>query len=70
MFSWINTYKMPLFCAICGYSEQLITCAIWLAEAEWRIYASVNYAIIGFFLIMACRLGGAKPLSEPMQEYY
>ena len=32
-----------------------------LNETEWRIYASVNYAII----VEA----GAKPLSEPMLEY-
>ena len=39
----------------------------YLIEAEWRIYASVNYPSLG--QIMACRLAGAKPLSEPMLEY-
>ena len=36
-------------------------------EAEWRIYASVNFPPL--VQIMACRLVGAKPLSEPMLEY-
>ena len=36
-------------------------------EAEWRIYASVN--LPSLVQIMACRLTGAKPLSEPMLEY-
>ena len=36
-------------------------------EAEWRIYASVNYQPL--VQIMACRLVGAKPLSKPMLEY-
>ena len=36
-------------------------------EAEGRIYASVNQS--AFVQIMACRLVGAKPLSEPMLEY-
>ena len=34
--------------------------------AEWRIYVSVNFIV----QIMACRLVGAKPLSEPMTEYF
>ena len=38
-----------------------------LIEAEWRIYASVNKPSL--VQIMACRLDGAKPLSEPMLEY-
>ena len=44
-------------------------CGIWvyLIEAEWRIYASVN--LTSLVQIMACRLFGAKPLSEPMMEY-
>ena len=37
-----------------------------LIEAEWRIYASVN--IPSLVQIMACRLVGAKPLSEPRME--
>ena len=36
----------------------------WLIEAEWRIYASINKPAL--VQIMACRLDGAKPLSEPM----
>ena len=36
-------------------------------ETEWRIYASVNWPSL--VQIMACRLNGAKPLSEPMLEY-
>ena len=39
----------------------------WLIEAEWRIYASVSSSSL--VQIMACRLDGAKPLSEPMLEY-
>ena len=36
-------------------------------EAEWRIYASVNYPSL--VQIMARHLDGAKPLSEPILEY-
>ena len=39
----------------------------YLIEVEWRIYASV--ALPALVQIMACRLDGAKPLSEPMLEY-
>ena len=42
------------------YSDKLI-------EAEWRIYAPVNYAIR--VQTMACRQFGANPLSEPMLVY-
>ena len=45
-----------------------ISVLLWLTEAEWRIYALVNYPSL--VQIMACRLVGAKPLSEPMLEYY
>ena len=38
-----------------------------LIEAEWHIYASINYPSL--VQIMACDLIGAKPLSEPMLEY-
>ena len=38
-----------------------------LIEAEWRIYASVKWSSL--FQLMACRLVGAKPLSDPMLEY-
>ena len=38
-----------------------------LIEAGWRIYASVN--LPSLVQIMACRLVGAKPLSEPMLGY-
>ena len=36
-------------------------------EAEWRIYASVNWPYL--IRIMACHLDGAKPVSEPTLEY-
>ena len=36
--------------------------------AEWRIYASVNE--LSLVQILACRLVRAKPLSQPMQEYF
>ena len=39
-----------------------------LIEAERRIYASVD--LPSLVQIMACRLVGAKSLSEPMLEYY
>ena len=38
-----------------------------LIEAEWRIYASVNYSSL--VQITACRMAGAKPLPEPVLEY-
>ena len=38
-----------------------------LIEAEWRKYASVNRPSL--VQLMACRLVGAKPLSEPLPEY-
>ena len=40
----------------------------WFTEVEWRIYASVNYPSL--VQIMACRLVGVKPLSEPILEYH
>ena len=36
-------------------------------KTKWRIYASVNSP--SSVKIMACRLVGAKPFSEPMMEY-
>ena len=36
-------------------------------EAEWRMYASVIKSSL--VQIMACRLVGAKPLSEFMPDY-
>ena len=39
-----------------------------LIEAERHIYASIN--LPSLLQIMACRLVGAKPLSEPMLEYW
>ena len=36
--------------------------------AEWRIYASVKFTSL--VQIMACRLFGTKPLSEPMLDCY
>ena len=38
-----------------------------LIQAKWRIYASIIYPSL--VQIMACRLFGAKPLSEPMMLY-
>ena len=40
----------------------------WFTEVEWRIYASVNYPSL--VQIMACRLVGVKPFSEPILEYH
>ena len=39
-----------------------------LIEAKWRIYVVVNYASL--IQIMACRLIGAKPISEPVLYCY
>ena len=39
-----------------------------IIEAGWRIYASVIWPSL--VQIMACRLVGAKPLSEPMLGFY
>ena len=39
-----------------------------IIEVKWCIYTSVN--LPSLVQIMACRLVGAKPLSEPMVEYY
>ena len=55
-------------------NEYLITSHCWsrvylsLMTAEWRIYASVIKP--SFVQIMACRLVAAKPLPEPMLEYF
>ena len=40
----------------------------YLIEAKWRIYTSVIWPSL--VKIMACRQVGAKPLSEPMLEYW
>ena len=40
----------------------------YLIEAEWHIYSSVHKPSL--VQIMACRLDGAKPLSEPVLEYF
>ena len=45
----------------------LRTLHVWDYEAEWRLYASVNYPPL--VQIMTCRLVSTKPLSEPMVEY-
>ena len=42
-------------------------CIYWLIEAEWGIYALVNWPSL--VQIMARRLAGAKPLFKPMLEY-
>ena len=44
-----------------------------LIEAEWRIYVHMcvsKLTIIGSDNGWACRLDRAKPLSEPMLDYY
>ena len=42
-------------------------CGSWLIEAEWGIYASVNWPPL--FQTMVCHLVGARPLYKPMLEY-
>ena len=61
---WINTKFSLLFQlrSTLGITEEP-----WHIEAEWRIYASVNQSSL--VQIMACRLVGAKPLSERMLVY-
>ena len=46
---------------------RVAVCVSKLIEAEWRIYASVNKQSL--FQMMACRLSGAKLLSETMLEW-
>ena len=58
-FTWTSIHYLgEKICSICKAAH------FKLIEAEWRIYASVNYPSL--VQIMACRLVGAKPLSEPM----
>ena len=40
----------------------------WLIKAEWHIYVSVNYAIIGSY--NGCRLFSDNPLSNPVMVYF
>ena len=49
-------------------TEHAIVETDYLIEAVWRICASINYPSL--VQIMACRLAGAKPLYEPMLEYF
>ena len=67
---WINA-KSSLCCI--QITSDVIKITIrnlhgWLIEAERRIYASVN--LPSLLQVMACRLVGAKPLSETMLEYF
>ena len=57
-------------CTMYLYSHALECCLRQskLIEAEWRMYASVNLSSL--VQIKACRLVGAKPLSEPMLHYH
>ena len=48
--------------------KQIFIAEAQLIQAEWRIYESVNQPSL--FQIVAFRLDGAKPLSEPMLGYY
>ena len=59
--SWDKQTSVPKNCENLG-----LAALIQLIEAEWHIYASVNKSSL--VQIMACRLTGAKPLSEPMLE--
>ena len=45
-----------------------VACLSKLVEARWRIYESAIWPLL--VQVMACRLVGAKPFSEPMLEYY
>ena len=59
-----NTFiKLVKYC----HCDVEVATLIKLIVAEWRIYASV--AKPSLVQIMACRLNGAKSLSEPMLEY-
>ena len=53
---------------VLGIISVLLFGCVLLFEPQWRIYASINYPSL--LQILACRLEGAKLLSEPMLEYY
>ena len=61
----VTTYAFPYpdAASVAGNEVSFVK----LIEADWRIYSSVNRPSL--VQIMACRLVGAKPLSEPMMEY-
>ena len=64
----ISWYQQILACyvyTLLSYFKEY-WCVYQLIEAEWPIYALAN--IPPLVQIMACRLVGAKPLSEPMME--
>ena len=51
---------------MCWITPRWLFSILKLIEAEWRIYASVIWPAL--VQTMVCRLDGAKPLPEPMQE--
>ena len=56
--------KMHLKCRLRNGSHFVSTSMYWLIEAEWRIYIRRQPRSL-LVQMMACRLVGAKPLSEP-----
>ena len=66
--SYVFVLKLDTFTEKTNKTFQSVSSQLKLIEAEWRRYASVNLSSL--VQIMACRLVGAKPLSEPMLEYY
>ena len=65
-FTWLQTIDIHnLDVVVIKRSKHQLT--HWGRMTHIRIYASVDWTIIGSK--MACRLVGAKPLSEPMLEY-
>ena len=68
-FEIFNYYWLILFDDIqLGEQHFVKWVQILFIEAERRIYATVNMPTL--VQKVACRLIGAKPLSEPMLEYY
>ena len=59
-------YNLLLYKKSCNYKRSI--CTSYIIEAKWRIYVSANKPYL--VQIMAYRLDDAKPLSEPMEQYY
>ena len=64
--AWTNAYLVHwrVYAALYIGGDELTLNLHLLMEAEWRIYSSIN--LPSLVQIMACRLVGAKPLSETM----
>ena len=63
----ISSYLCIYLKSLIGKGLDFENTRLKLIEAEWCIFASVNIPIL--VQIMACRLIGAKPLSQPLLKY-